>query len=87
MFYSEVTVTNIVGVQSRPATQFVNKANDYSSSVWIERSQRRVNGKNLVSVLSLEIKKNDIIRIIADGDDEQQAVEELANMVKSEFVA
>lgn len=85
MFVKDVTVENQVGLHARPATFFIQKANEYKSSIWIEREDRRVNAKSLLGVLSLGIIGGTTIRVIADGADEQDAVEGLVKLVQSGF--
>ncbi len=85
MFVKDVTVENQVGLHARPATFFIQKANEFKSSIWVEKEERRVNAKSLLGVLSLGIMGGTDIRIIADGSDEEEAVEGLVSLVKSGF--
>lgn len=85
MYVKEVSVENQVGLHARPATFFIQKANEYKSSIWIEKDERRVNAKSLLGVLSLGIVGGTTIKIIADGPDEQAAVEGLVQLVESGF--
>ena len=85
MYSKEVQVTNQVGLYARPATFFIQKANEFKSSIWVEKQERRVNAKSLLGVLSLGIMGGTDIRIIADGSDEKEAVEGLVALVKSGF--
>ena len=85
MFVKEVTVENQVGLHARPATFFIQKANEFKSSIWVEKEERRVNAKSLLGVLSLGIMGGTSIRIIAGGADEEQAVDELVKLVESGF--
>ena len=85
MYVKEVTVENQVGLHARPATFFIQKANEYKSSIWVEKEERRVNAKRLLGVLSLGIVGGTTIRIIADGTDEQAAVDGLVKLVNSGF--
>lgn len=85
MFYKDVTVENQVGLHARPATFFIQKANEFKSSIWVEKEERRVNAKSLLGVLSLGIVGGTNIRIIADGQDEEAAVESLVKLVNSGF--
>ena len=85
MISKEVTIKNSVGLHARPATFFIQKANEYKSSIWVEKEERRVNAKSLLGVLSLGIMGGTDIRIIADGSDEEEAVEGLVALVKSGF--
>ena len=81
----EVVITNSSGLHARPATFFIQKANCYKSSIWVEKDDRRVNAKSLLGVLSLGIDGGTTIKVIAAGPDEEQAVEELAKLVNSGF--
>ncbi len=85
MYKKNVVVQNQVGLYARPATYFIQKANEFKSSVWVEREERRVNAKSLLGVLSLGIAGGTEITIIADGEDEQEAVDSLVELVDSGF--
>ena len=85
MVSSEVTVNNSVGLHARPATFFIQRANSFKSSVWVEKDDRRVNAKSLLGVLSLGIIGGTTIKVIADGSDETDAVEGLVALVESGF--
>ena len=85
MYIKDVLVQNQVGLHARPATFFIQKANEYRSSIWVEKAERRVNAKSLLGVLSLGIIGGTEIRIIADGVDEQAAVDGLVALVESGF--
>ena len=81
MFTQEVTVTNEVGLHAKPATYFIQKANEFQSGIWVEKDERRVNAKSLLGVLSLGIVQDTTITLIADGSDEEAAVKALAELV------
>ena len=85
MVIREAVINNQVGLHARPATFFIQKANEFKSSIWIEKEERRVNAKSLLGVLSLGIVCGTTINIIADGADEQEAVDMLAELVNSKF--
>lgn len=85
MCAKEVLVQNQVGLHARPATFFIQKANEFKASIWVEKEERRVNAKSLLGVLSLGIVGGVNIRIIADGADEQDAVDALVKLVESGF--
>ncbi len=80
-----VTIKNNVGLHARPATFFIQKANSYQSSIWVEKEDRRVNAKSLLGVLSLGITKGMTITLIADGSDEKDALEGLAELIDTGF--
>lgn len=86
MYVKEVRVENQVGLHARPATFFIQKANEFKSSIWVEKDERRVNAKSLLGVLSLGIVGGTDIRIIADGLDEQLAVDSLVRLVENGFI-
>ena len=85
MYVKDVMVQNQVVLHARPATFFIQKANEFKSSIWIEKEERRVNAKSLLGILSLGIVGGTAIRIIADGADEQVAVDSLVELVESGF--
>ena len=78
MYTQEITVNNEVGLHARPATFF-------KSGIWVEKEERRVNAKSLLGVLSLGIVKGTTITLIADGNDEKEAVQALVELVQSNF--
>ena len=79
MVSSEVAVQNSVGLHARPATFFIQRANEF------KKDERRVNAKSLLGVLSLGIVKGTSISIIADGSDEEEAVKTLVELIESNF--
>ena len=85
MFSKEVEVLNQAGLHARPATFFIQKANEFKSSIWVEKDERKVNAKSLLGVLSLGITQGTSINIIADGVDEEEAVVTLVNLIASNF--
>ena len=85
MISKEIVVQNQVGLHARPATFFIQKANEFTSGIWISKDDRKVNAKSLLGVLSLGVTRGTSITVIADGADEEAAVNELANLVESNF--
>ena len=82
MITKEVVIKNQVGLHARPATFFIQKANEFKSSIWVEKEERRVNAKSLLGVLSLGIVKGTAITIVADGADEARIKEVIAKTVE-----
>jgi phosphocarrier protein len=80
-----IEITNTSGLHARPATFFIQKANTYHSSIWVEKDDRKVNAKSLLGVLSLGIAKGMTVTLIADGDDEEAAIAGLAELINSGF--
>ena len=85
MCVKDVVISNQVGLHARPATFFIQKANEFKSTVWVEKEERRVNAKSLLGVLSLGIVGGTKIRIIVDGSDEEAALNALVELVESGF--
>lgn len=83
MTVRETVVNNKVGLFARPATFFIQKANEFKCSIWVEKDDRRVNAKSLLGVLSMGIADGTTISLIADGVDEAEALEALAKLVST----
>ncbi len=85
MISREVTITNSIGLHARPATFFIQKANSYKSSLWVEKEDRKVNAKSLLGVLSLGIAQGMTVKLIADGTDEMDALDGLQELINTGF--
>lgn len=85
MISRDIVITNTSGLHARPATFFIQKANSYRSTIWVEKDDRRVNAKSLLGVLSLGIAKGMSVTLIADGQDEKEALDGLETLVNSGF--
>ena len=85
MYEKEVMIQNQVGLHARPATFFIQKANEFRSNIWVEKEERKVSAKSLLGVLSLGITKGTSIKIVAEGSDETDAVNALAQLIGSDF--
>ncbi len=85
MVSREVKIINSIGLHARPATFFIQKANSFHSNVWVEKDDRKINAKSLLGVLSLGIAKGMSINIIAEGIDEDAAIDSLCALIDSGF--
>ena len=85
MIKKPITIQIPSGLEARPVALLVQVASQFESDIYVESEQRRVNAKSLLGVLSLGIVGGTSIRIIADGPDEEEAVENLVDLVKSGF--
>lgn len=85
MVKHDVTITNNIGLHARPATFFIQKANSYKASIWIEKDDRKVNAKSLLGVLSMGIAKGMTVTLVAEGADEAVAIEGLVELVQNSF--
>ena len=86
MTVKEAVVSNAVGLHARPATFFIQKANEYVSSIWVEVEDSRVNAKSLLGVLSMGIIQGTVIRLMADGPDEKEAIDGLCKVLTDDRV-
>ena len=85
MISREVTITNSIGLHARPATFFIQKANSYKASIWVEKEDRRVSAKSLLGVLSLGLAQGMTVVLIADGQDEEEALKGLSDLIDTGF--
>ena len=85
MVSADVVIKNKVGLHSRPATCFIQKANEFKCGMWIEKDSKKVNAKSLLGVLSLGVLQGAEIRIIADGSDEADALNAMKALVEANF--
>ena len=85
MCVKDVVINNQVGLHARPATFFIQKANEFKSSVWVEKEDRRGNAKSHLGVRSLGIVGGTKIRIIVDGSDEEACMNALVDLVEKDF--
>ena len=73
------------GLHNKQATYFIQKANDFDSSIWIEANDRRMNAKSLLGVLSMAIVTGTEVTLSADGKDEEEAVNTLSAMLEKDL--
>ena len=83
MCVKDVVIQNQVGLHARPATFFIQKANEYKSSIWVEKEERKVNAKSLLGILSMGVVKDSVINLVFDGSDEEEAMEGLCELIAS----
>lgn len=84
MVEKTMTITDDTGVHARPATVLVNKAGNYKSDVNLEYKGKSVNLKSIMGVMSLGIPKDAEIKLTAEGEDEEEALQTLVDTIKSE---
>jgi phosphocarrier protein len=80
-----VTIINRAGIHARPASVLVQAVKDFSSNIYFEKGQDRVNAKSIMGVLTLAAAYGNELKIIANGDDEEAAVELLVRLFESKF--
>ena len=82
MFSKEIVVRCESGLHNKQATYFVQKANEFSGSIWVESDNRRMNAKSLLGIMSLGIVTGAVVTLSADGADAQEAVEALEALLQ-----
>ena len=81
MYMKETIVKCESVLHNKQATYFIQKANDFRSTIWVEVDNRRINAKSLLGVLSMGITTGTAVNLIAEGPDEVQAVDALSEML------
>ncbi len=79
------TISNELGLHARAAAAFVKIANRFRSNITVKKESIAVNGKSIMGVLMLAAAKGTKIEIIADGDDAEQAINELSKLIEDKF--
>ena len=82
MFTKEVIVRCESGLHNKQVTYFVQKANEFKSSVWLESENRRMNAKSLLGIMSLGIVTGAVVTLSAEGPDAEDAVNALELMLQ-----
>ncbi len=85
MTTKKVTIKNRAGIHARPAALIVNTANQYDSEIYLEKDDMRINGKSIMGIITLGAGYNSDIAVIADGDDEDEAVEAITALFENRF--
>ncbi|MCD6333007.1 MAG: HPr family phosphocarrier protein [Bacteroidales bacterium] len=81
----EVTITNDTGLHSRPADLFVRTAKLYDSRITLFKGEKSADAKNIIKVILLNASQGTVIRIEADGRDEDDALKDLTSLIESGF--
>ncbi|MED1203774.1 HPr family phosphocarrier protein [Heyndrickxia acidicola] len=82
MLERQVEVKLKAGLQARPAALFVQEANRFNSEIFLEKDGKRINAKSIMGLMSLAVGTGSSLTLIADGQDEQEAIEALAKYIE-----
>ena len=85
MYSKEVVVRCESGLHNKQATYFVQKANEYESSIWLESGNRKMNAKSLLGIMSLGIVSGSTVTLSAVGSDEETAVAALEALLQRDI--
>ena len=80
----EVVIKNRIGLHARPAAQFAKIAEGFECEIWVTKDGMRVNGKSILSLLTLAAEQGSLILLEADGPDEHQALDALRKILEEE---
>ena len=80
----EVVIKNPQGLHARPAAMFVQIASKYNANVALQKGEERVNGKSIMGILTLGVEQNSKVVLEADGDDADEVVTELTQLLTKE---
>ena len=81
----KVKITNRAGIHARPAALLVQTANEYDSQIFLEKDSEKINGKSIMGIITLGATYESEINIIAEGTDEEQAVQAIATLFENKF--
>ena len=81
MVRKEVTVRTGAVLEAMSAAEFIQLASKYSSGIWLERGEKRANAKSLLGMLALGLSAGVEVRLVAEGDDEDEAIAELGDFL------
>jgi phosphocarrier protein HPr len=80
-----VTIINRAGIHARPAAVLVKSTKDFSSNIYFEKDNNRINAKSIMGILTLLATYGTELKVIAEGEDEEQAVETIVRLIESKF--
>lgn len=81
MITKELTIKNEIGLHARPAALFVQTANKFLSDIMIKKEGKTVNAKSIMGVMAMGISKGEMIEIIIDGPDEENAISAIEDLI------
>ena len=81
----ELTISNKLGIHARPAAVFVKTANRFASEILVEKDGEKINGKSIMGLMMLAAGPGSTIKVSCEGDDSQQAMNELEAVIKRKF--
>jgi len=80
-----IVISNRAGIHARPAAVLVQAAKDFKSNVYFEKGSDRINAKSIMGILTLAATYSTELKIIAEGEDEEKAVETIAHLFETKF--
>lgn len=81
----EFTVTNKLGIHARPAAQFVKTASTFSCNIQVEKDDEQADGKSIMGLMMLAAGHGSVLIITTEGDDSEQALDALGDLIARNF--
>jgi phosphocarrier protein len=85
MIEKTITVINRAGIHARPSAILVQKTKNFKSNIYMEKNNDRINAKSIMGIITLGASYGTELKIIADGEDEEDAVETIVRLFESKF--
>jgi phosphocarrier protein len=85
MVEQTITIQNRAGIHARPSAMLVQTAKDFQSNIYLEKGNDRINGKSIMGILTLGASFGTELKVIAEGEDEQAALEAMVNLFNRKF--
>lgn len=85
MTEKEVTIKNRAGIHARPAALIVKVANDFNSEIFMEKNGNKINAKSIMGIITLGAAYNSTLSVVAEGEDEKEAVEAISQLFENRF--
>ncbi len=80
-----VTIKNRAGIHARPAALIVRTANEFDSEIFLELDDMKINAKSIMGIITLGANYKSVLQVIAEGEDEEQAVSAIVNLFETRF--
>lgn len=85
MIQKEFKITNKTGLHARPAAMLIKTTGKFKSDIRIVKDGYEVNGKSIMGVMTLAAEPGSVIQVIVDGEDEQEAMKAIEELIKNNF--
>lgn len=86
MIKKEILIKNKIGLHARPAALFVQTANKFISEIMVKKGNSTINAKSIMGIMALGVSHGETIEIIVDGPDEENAIQELEDLVDNKLL-
>lgn len=85
MISKDLTVANKLGLHARAAAKLVALASNFASEISLQKGSRKINGKSIMGVMMLAASQNTVVNVVVDGEDEQQAMDQIEGLFNNLF--